>query len=125
MSDRDSASLLDIAVAARRIESFIGDLDQQAFLDDEEKQSAVLYQFVVIGEATKRLSREFRTAHSEVPWRRVAGMRARVTHGYDAVDIELVWRVASEEVPDLLDQIRPFLSGEPSQAVPSNTRPTS
>lgn len=113
MSDRDSAALLDIAAAARRIAAFVRDLDEAAFLDDEEKQSAVLYQIVVIGEATKRLSGNVRAASPTIPWKRIAGMRDRVTHGYDAVDLNLVWSVAAQEIPELLEQIAPLLPAEP------------
>ena len=106
---RDDASLLDIAIAARRIAAFVEDVTSDEFFINVEKQSAVLYQIAVVGEATKRLSAAFRRNHPEIPWQRMAGMRDRVTHGYDAIDLELVWSVATEEVNDLLVQIEPLL----------------
>ena len=111
---RDNASLLDIAIAARRIATFVEDVTSDEFLINVEKQPAVLYQIAVIGEATKRLSSGFHRSHPEIPWQRMAGMRDRVTHGYDAVDLEHVWSVAAEEVHDLLSKIVPLLP-EPVQ----------
>jgi uncharacterized protein with HEPN domain len=57
---RDNASLLDMVNAAKRVLKFAEGLDKSALATDEEKQSAILYQIIVIGEATKRLSAEFR-----------------------------------------------------------------
>ncbi len=58
---RDEATLLDIAEAAHLVMSFVQDTSKAVFLDDSKTQSAVLYQLIVMGEAVKRLSSEFRT----------------------------------------------------------------
>lgn len=60
---RDKSTLLDIARASRLITQFLTGTDRNAFLDDAKSQSSVLYQLLVIGEAVKRLSQEFRAAH--------------------------------------------------------------
>ena len=56
MPDRDPAALLDIAVAGVRVRAFIAGLDLESFRRDLKTQSAVVFQLLVIGEATKRLS---------------------------------------------------------------------
>ncbi len=96
---RDSATLLDVLRAARLILEFTRDMDRPAFFDDIKTQSAVLHQLLVLGEAVKRLSGEFRTAHPEIPWGLIAGMRDRLIHAYDAVDLEEVWRTIVHDVP--------------------------
>lgn len=106
---RDDVTLLDIAKAARLVSSFIAGITKEAFLDDIKTQSSVLYQLAVIGEAVKRLSQEFRTQHSDVPWQLIAGMRDHVIHGYDVVDWDEVWKTATKDVPDLLMRIEPLL----------------
>lgn len=73
-----------------------------AFLEDYKTQSAVLHQLMVIGEAVKRLSVEFRDDHPVVPWSLIAGMRDKLIHGYDIVDLDEVWRTAEVDVPELL-----------------------
>lgn len=98
----DSATLIDIARAATRILEFIGDMKYEAFVEDEKTQFSVIYQLLVMGEAAKRLSPQFRTEHQQVPWTAMAGMRDHLIHAYDTVDWDEVWRTATEDVPELL-----------------------
>ncbi len=106
---RDETTLLDIAEAARLAASFMQDLSKDAFLDDFKTQSAVLYQLIVMGEAVKRLSAEFRAQHTEIPWSLIAGMRDHLIHGYDIVDWDEVWKTATSDVAGLLTQLEPLL----------------
>lgn len=77
------------------------------------RQSAVLHRLLVLGEAAKRISRPFRAAHPEIPWSQMAGMRDRLIHGYDEVDLDEVWRTVTRDVPALLEQIEPLLPPPP------------
>jgi uncharacterized protein with HEPN domain len=106
---RDEATLLDIAEAARLVISFVQDTSKAVFLDDYKTQSAVLYQLIVMGEAVKRLSNEFRAQHTEIPWSLIAGMRDHLIHGYDIVDWDEVWKTATSDVPNLLIKLEPLL----------------
>jgi uncharacterized protein with HEPN domain len=105
---RDDATVLDIVLACRRIIQFRGLLDRAAFLADEKSVSAVLHQVLVIGEAVKRLTDSFRDAHPTVPWRKIAGMRDRLIHGYDNVALEEVWKAVDADVPALLAYLEPL-----------------
>jgi uncharacterized protein with HEPN domain len=106
---RDEAILLDIAKAGRLALKFAQGLDQDAFLQDLKTQSAVSHQLMVLGEAVKRLSDEFCAQHPEIPWRQIAGMRDRLIHGYDVVDLDEVWLVLEKDLPELLKELEPLL----------------
>ncbi len=106
---RDEATLLDIALAARRISAFVKDVNETSFAANEEKQWVVVAQLLVIGEAAVRLSDEFKSSHPAIAWARITGMRNRLIHGYDKIRWEVVWRTATEAVPQLLEQIEPLL----------------
>ncbi len=112
MNWRDEDTLLDIEIAAKRIIEFQQGLSDSDFLQDVKTQAAIQHQFMVMGEATKRLSQEIRTQHPDVPWAAMAGMRDRLIHGYERVSLEIVWDTATIAVPALLEQLAPLLSQE-------------
>jgi uncharacterized protein with HEPN domain len=101
----DAATVLDVLLAARKAVAFLGDLALPAFLEDEKTQAAVLHQLLVVGEAVKRLSDEFRSARPDVPWKKIAGMRDVLIHAYDAVDIESVYATIKRDLPGLIDRL--------------------
>jgi uncharacterized protein with HEPN domain len=109
----DEVTILDLARAARLVLEFVRGLDRDAFDRDSKTQSAVLHQLLVLGEAVKRLSPDFRAAHATVPWAQIAGMRDKLIHAYDEVDIELVWRTVERDLPPLLNQLEQWLPDSP------------
>lgn len=59
-----------------------------------------------IGEAASRVSLEGRRRHSSIPWREIIGTRHRLIHGYDAVDLDILWQIVHEDLPGLLRELR-------------------
>ena len=112
---RDDATLLDILKAGRLVVEFKGKLIKRDFLRDTKTQSAILHQLLVIGEAVKRLSEDFRTEHSEIPWTRIAGMRDKLIHAYDTVDLDEVWKTITKEIPPLISFLEPLVPQEKSK----------
>ncbi|MEZ5354086.1 MAG: DUF86 domain-containing protein [Bryobacteraceae bacterium] len=100
--------MLDILRAARLTIEFKGPAAKAEFLEDAKTQSAVLHQLLIIGEAVKRLSPEFRATHSSVPWKLIAGTRDMLIHSYDAVDLAEVWNMVTYDLPELIRLIEPL-----------------
>jgi uncharacterized protein with HEPN domain len=109
MNVEDKASLYDALLAAKKIERFVQNIDWPGFQASDEKSSAVYGQLVILGEACTRLSPEFRAQHDYMPWRQIIGMRNRIIHGYDEVNWEIVWQVATEDVPQVIAQFSDIL----------------
>lgn len=110
----DSAALrlrdyLDhIVEAAGRIRRFTEDMTELAFLGNELVQDGVIRNIEVIGEAARNVLRcfpQFAQDHAEIPWEDVYGMRNRLSHGYFAVDLELVWKTVERDIPELEAQV--------------------
>ena len=108
---RDDAHLLDILKAARLAIEFKGPTEKAEFLEDTKTQSAVLHQLLIVGEAVKRMSPEFRAAHPDVPWKLIAGTRDKLIHFYEGVDLEEVWKMVSSDLPELIRSIEPLAPG--------------
>jgi uncharacterized protein with HEPN domain len=106
---RDLAYVIDIFQAARLVRSGIVGITQEAFFSDWLRQSAIVRQFEIMGEATKRLSAEFTNNHPEIPWHSMAGMRDMLIHEYDSVDFEEVWRTAQYDIPQLIELLEPLI----------------
>ena len=81
-----------------RIESYLAGKDHQSFSNDFMLQDAVVRQLEIIGEATKRISKDLRNVNPQVPWSDMAGMRDILIHDYIDVDIDIVWKTASESI---------------------------
>jgi uncharacterized protein with HEPN domain len=71
---------------------------------------AVIRRLTIIGEATKRLSPEFRASHPEIPWKAMAGLRDFVVHEYDVINLEIIQEVVNFELPKLLPLLKSLLS---------------
>ena len=96
----DLLYLSNIQECIEAIESYTLD-GKEIFMQNRMIQDAVIRNFEVIGEATKRLSPEFRAKYSEVPWRRIAGLRDVLIHDYLRVDLEEVWGIIVNDLPSL------------------------
>ncbi len=105
----DGAVLIDMLNACRSGLEFAGDTDRDTFLADRKTQSAVLHQLLLLGEAVKRLSAEVRQAHPEVPWREIAGLRDRLIHAYDRVDLLMVWETLKQKLPELMVSLQSMI----------------
>jgi uncharacterized protein with HEPN domain len=119
---RDQATLADILRACNLAQQFVVGLDFDAFLIDQKTQAAVLHEITVVGEAVKRLSTALRDAQPAVPWRLIAGMRDRLIHQYDAVDLEEVWKTVTTDLPKLVTDLEALLAPT-GDAVDSATLP--
>ena len=113
--------LARILECVQKIERFTAD-GKGRFMRDRMVQDAVMRNFEIIGEAAKRLDDSYRTAHPEIPWRALAGLRDVLIHQYEGVEPARVWAIVERDLPNLreaiaallppLDQLERELAGE-------------
>ena len=94
-----------ILESIKNIEDFMNGISKKHFLRNKEKQNAVIREIEIIGEAAKNIPANFRSKHTNIPWRDIAGMRDKLMHHYFGVNLETVWKVIKEDIPILENEI--------------------
>ena len=105
-----------ILKAIERIDRYTAARDEVAFLNSEMVQDAVIRNIEIIGEASNNIQRvapTFAAQHADIPWLVMYTMRNRVSHGYDQVDLEIVWKTIQGDLPGLHAQITEVNAGRP------------
>ncbi len=97
---RDAALDATQMVAGRSRE----DLDS-----DDMLAPALKYQMVIIGEAASQLPESVMDRSPDTPWRDIIGMRHVIVHGYDVVDLDVVWGAATKRLPELLSALETLI----------------
>ncbi|MGD0259172.1 MAG: HepT-like ribonuclease domain-containing protein [Verrucomicrobiota bacterium] len=87
-------------------------MTREEFLSDWRKQMLGERVVEVLGEAVKRLPEGLRDRHPHVPWRKVAGTRDYIAHGYESVDYDVIWGVLDQEIAKLKEAVAAILSAE-------------
>ena len=96
----DRVYLTHISECLRKVEQNTAG-GRAEFFASETLQDAVLRNLQVMCESTRMLSEDFKMAHSSIDWRRIADFRNRLVHDYLGVDLEIVWNVVTEDLPEL------------------------
>ena len=110
---RDAACLLDILLSARLARSYVVGKTREAFAADRQCQDAVVRRLEVIGEAARRVSTAGRAALPGLPWRQMVGLRNRMIHEYDRVDVAVVWETVTRDLPALIAALEGVVPGPP------------
>jgi len=96
----------DILDAIEQIKEFTQGISEEQFCQDLKTAYAVIHAFEIIGEATKRLPERIKGAYPDLPWRAMAGMRNKLIHDYFGINLMVVWKTISEDLPFLETVIR-------------------
>jgi uncharacterized protein with HEPN domain len=97
---------------AQEAVDMLGELPLSDFESDRKTHLAVTFLTVNVGEAAYRLSEADRRRYSRIDWSRIVGIRHRLVHGYDEVDLGLVWRTVNSEFPQLIAELDAILGPE-------------
>ena len=99
MKKNNQVYLQDILKAISKIEEYTKDIDPEVFQIDTMRQDAVIRQFEIIGEAANRISKDFLDSYPNFSLKAAIRMRNFLIHGYDEVNIKVVWKTVQIDIP--------------------------
>lgn len=96
--------------ASFEIQSFLENKTQDEFKLDRKLHLSVVHLLEIIGEAGNLVSEEVKEQYVDIPWKRIIGMRNRLIHGYFDINLAIVWKTATEDIPPLIEKIKLMIS---------------
>ncbi|MBL7646607.1 MAG: DUF86 domain-containing protein [Candidatus Hydrogenedentes bacterium] len=102
LENRDESYLWDMLKYARRVVILVGRTHFEAYKSDWALQMSMERAMEVIGEAARRITPGFRSAHAEIPWAQIVGQRNILAHEYGEIRCERIWETATVHVPELI-----------------------
>lgn len=112
MQTADRVRLEHILEACQKVDELIEGYSRTGFEDDYRTYAAVIKTIEMIGESANKISLEFKEQHPEIPWRRMVSTRNRLIHVYWAIDFDILWTIATAQIPILREQISLLLISE-------------
>ena len=113
MSKRDVLVLLnDILNSGKKIIKYVENYSYNDFILDSKTVDAIVRNLEIIGEASKKLSENFKEKYNNIPWRTIGDLRNRIIHEYFGIDEAIIWKIVKEELEPLLKQIEIILKKE-------------
>ena len=97
----DLAFIEHILLCIDKIQEYTKNLTAPDFNNSELIQDAVIRNIEIIGEATKKISKDLKSQYREIPWKEMSGMRDKLIHDYFGVDVDVVWKTVNEDIPFL------------------------
>jgi uncharacterized protein with HEPN domain len=112
MNSRECKLFLeDILSSIEKIQRYIKNLNYEDFEDNELVVDAVIRNLEIIGEASKNIPDTIRGKYSDVPWRRMIGLRNITAHEYFGVDLSIIWEIVTKNLPETKPKIKLILEG--------------
>ena len=107
---KDKGILLQIIKRCNRVAEKVSNVSETDFSLNDDIKEVVCFNLFQIGELANGLSIEFIKEHNKIPWKQIIGMRNRIVHGYDTINLEIVWSTAIESIPELKSYCKEILS---------------
>jgi len=105
----DKIYIEHILEAIQKIETYKKELDFDAFTKNDMAFDAIIRELEIVGEASSNISKQFQEDHSDIPWRKVIGIRNMLIHEYFGVNKQIVWDTCKNDLPELKKIIKTLL----------------
>ena len=100
---KDKGIIIQIIKRCKRILNKIENIEYEEFENDDDLKEIISFNIFQIGELTNNLSKDFLLEYQEIPWKYIIGMRNRIVHGYNTINVKIVFNTAIKSVSELLE----------------------
>ena len=108
----DKALLQHIIGSAKEIESYIKDITEDGFRNSSLIHFATIKQLEIIGEASNHISEDLQQSYQHIPWPLNFGLRNFLVHEYFNIDLQIVWKIVTTDLPNFKNQILELYQNE-------------
>jgi uncharacterized protein with HEPN domain len=106
MNKKDDLAFIEhILDSINAIKEFSENISKEELISNRLKQSAIVREIEIIGEAVKNISENLKNKHQEIKWKEIVGTRDKMIHHYFGVDLNIIWDIIKINLPDLKDKI--------------------
>jgi len=113
LDNKDAGYLWDMLDSARTIIKFVSGVSFHQYMQNRQLQLAVERALEIIGEAARRVSKGVQDEHSDIPWQNIIAQRNVLAHEYGEIKQELIWKVATVRIPELIAALEPLVPPSP------------
>jgi uncharacterized protein with HEPN domain len=99
----------DILSSMEKIERYISNSDYETFKENEMIVDAIIRNLEIIGEASKNIPDDIRKRYSDIPWKRMVGLRNIAIHEYSKIDLKMIWKIIKKNLPETKQEILKIL----------------
>ena len=103
--DRDGVRLLHMLEHSREAIQFVSGRTRQDLDTDRVLSLALVRLLEIVGEAAAGISADARSKRPGIPWAEIVGLRNRLIHGYDSVDLDVIWSIVEQDLPALVREL--------------------
>jgi uncharacterized protein with HEPN domain len=105
MDNRNIKIIKNMVGFAEKILLYCSGITRESFLENEQLIDACASKLTQLGESVNSLDDEFMDMHDNIPWHKMRGVRNRIVHDYMRLDLQMVWEIVSNDLPDLIQRL--------------------
>ena len=109
MRSKDRIVIQKIISYIDDIEKYVYGLEAKEFLEDKKTITACAFSVSQIGELVKEISEDTLKRYNTIPWNSIKGMRNRIVHDYDNVDLAVLWGTINKSLPELKEELKDII----------------
>jgi uncharacterized protein with HEPN domain len=109
MQSKDRIVIQKIINYINEVKEYVGDMTTDDFLKDKKTMTACAFSVSQVGELAKEVSAETQTKYNNIPWQAIKGMRNKIVHDYENIDLAVLWGTIEKSLPELKTNLEKIL----------------